>query len=138
MSQAISQTNLLHNDDGDHVALPSSETQSVGHKATDGAAKVGVVRINDIVIRDRRPLHQDTVDQLAQSIKKIGLQTPITVRYVDGSAVLVAGLHRLEAVRSLRWDEIAAVPFRGDDTAARQWEISENLHRAELSVLERS
>jgi hypothetical protein len=79
----------------------------------------------------------------------IGLKTPITVRAIkrdvdrDGSDAipdlfLVVGAHRLEAARSLGWSEIDAFVLDGDQVEARLWEIAENLHRKELTMLQRS
>lgn len=84
-----------------------------------------------------RGLDAAAVKRLAESLAKIGLQTPISVRMEGDDLLLVAGLHRLEAARSLGWDRIDAVYIDGDDRDARLWEISENLHRADLTVLER-
>ena len=74
---------------------------------------------------------------------KFGLRNAITVRKVVRQGVywdttLVAGLHRLEAVRLLEHKSILATVITADDTDARLWEISENLHRAELTKLERN
>jgi phage N-6-adenine-methyltransferase len=81
------------------------------------------------------------VDELAQSMARpgIGLMHAITV-YWDGESTssyeVVAGGHRLEAARSLGWEWIEAkvVHNRLD---ARLVTITENLHRNELSALER-
>jgi ParB-like chromosome segregation protein Spo0J len=91
----------------------------------------------------------EAVDRLADSISHIGRQTPITVRltaHMDAppaghdrdTLFLVAGLHRLLACIRLGMTRIPAVVLVGDDNEARLWEISENLHRAELTVLERA
>src|SRR5215831_17116034 len=94
---------------------------------------------NDIIICERlRPLNAERVADLERSITAIGLQTPITIRYVDEKPTLVTGAHRLQAVKNLGWNEIPVIIFEGDERAARMWEIAENLHRAELTVLERS
>ncbi len=47
---------------------------------------------------------------------------------------MVAGRHRLEAFRYLGEDRVAAQVVKLSDRDARMWEISENLHRAELTV----
>jgi ParB-like chromosome segregation protein Spo0J len=98
----------------------------------------------------RRNVDQQAVERLASSISEIGLQTPITVRIVDGyvdgdgvvvdgQPVLVTGAHRLAAVRSLGWERVECFVMEdGTEIDAEMWEISENLHRAELSTLERS
>ena len=89
-----------------------------------------------------RPLDPAAVDVLVESIIKTGLQTPISIRVVEDdrgqTPVLIAGYHRLEAMRRLGWETAMCAVFDGDERDARLWEISENLHRAELTVLERS
>ncbi len=97
----------------------------------------------------RRAVDPAAVDRLVESIRAIGLRTPITVRLVDdfvdtdgvivdGQPVLVTGAHRLEAAKRLGLEKIECYVFEtDDDIEARRWEIAENLHRAELTVLER-
>lgn len=109
------------------------------------------VKVSDIHVgaRKRTAINPETVRTIAASIKEIGLQNPISICFrdniqidgelVDGVGCLVAGAHRREALMSLgpKFEYVDAVVF-DDEIAARKWEISENLHRAELSVLERS
>lgn len=85
-----------------------------------------------------RGLDVAAVTRLAESMAQIGLQTPITVRDDGEWPVLVAGLHRLKAAERLGWQKIDAVYLEGDERDARLWEISENLHRADLSAVERA
>lgn len=97
-------------------------------------------RIVDIAIGDnRRDVDQKSVADLARSISAIGLQTPITARIDpdEQDYILVAGRHRLEAVRSLGHERIDCMLVEWDADEARRWEIAENLHRAELTVLQR-
>jgi len=49
----------------------------------------------------RETLEPDKVEALAEDIMENGLQHPILVRYDGKRFVLVEGLHRLEACRSL-------------------------------------
>lgn len=85
-----------------------------------------------------RGLDEAAVSRLAESMAQIGLQTPITVRDDGEWPVLVAGLHRLKAAERLGWPKIDAIYLEGDERDARLWEISENLHRADLSAVERA
>ena len=50
--------------------------------------------------------------------------------------IIGTGLHRLEAKKRLGDTTIACFVMEGDERVARMWEISENLHRAELTPLE--
>lgn len=105
------------------------------------ARRIEIVNLDFIKIGPRhRELREEQVSSLVQSIAKIGLKTPITVRQAtpEDDMILVAGAHRLEACKRLFMDEIEAFVIENDDEkAARMWEIAENLHRAELTALER-
>jgi ParB family chromosome partitioning protein len=46
-------------------------------------------------------------------------------------------INRLEAARSLNLTHVECVVVRWDDRQARMWEIAENLHRADLTELQR-
>lgn len=99
---------------------------------------------------NRRPVDRDAVTRLAESMKAIGLRTPIAVRIVEewvepetgeivcGQPILVAGAHRLAAAKLLGWEFIDCYIHDDDETTARMWEIAENLHRADLTTLQRS
>lgn len=95
--------------------------------------------VDDVQVPERRrEVNRERVAQLAESMKKLGLMTPISVWTGDNENVyLVAGRHRLEAAKSLGWDRIDGVFVEMDERERRMWEIVENLHRAELTVLER-
>lgn len=83
----------------------------------------------------RRKVDDVTVDALVASIQGIGLLNPITVRIAPDGPHLVAGLHRLEAVRRLGWPTVPA--FVVSDDLARFAEVQENLIRSELTEAQR-
>jgi ParB family chromosome partitioning protein len=87
----------------------------------------------------RRPLDVEAVKRLADSIERIGLHTPLTVLSInDGERLdLVAGAHRLAAIKSLAWPSAPCFVIEGDEAEAEMWEIAENLHRADLTALQR-
>jgi hypothetical protein len=83
-----------------------------------------------------RPYNAAVVAELAQSIRAIGLQTPLTCIVRDGQHILVAGRNRLEALRTVGAEQAPVRIVDFDDTEAQLWRLSENLHRAELTKLE--
>jgi ParB family chromosome partitioning protein len=94
------------------------------------------IPIASIKVNNRlRPLDDAKVAELAESIAQVGLLQPIGVR-PDGT--LVYGYHRLEACKQLGWTDIPAVVVDGDDLRAELAEITENLVRNELTLLERA
>jgi ParB/RepB/Spo0J family partition protein len=89
-------------------------------------------------IGKRRSLDEEKVGAIAASMSQIGLRTPITVREEKKKSVLVCGLYRLEAAKRLKWETIPCFIFPGNDTESRPWQISEDIYRAERTVLERA
>jgi ParB/RepB/Spo0J family partition protein len=101
--------------------------------------KVTKIRVKNIeVIGSQRPIKKKKLRTLKESVAAIGLLTPIAViATVAGRFTLVAGQYRLEAARLLGRTEIPAFVIKSGYKGKR-WSISENLHRAELSALERA
>jgi ParB family transcriptional regulator, chromosome partitioning protein len=85
-----------------------------------------------------RPTNARDVVALVSSIRTIGLQVPLTVIERDGRYLLIAGRHRLEALRVIGEERVPVRVADFDDIEARLWSISENLHRTELTALQRS
>ncbi|MCI9122436.1 MAG: ParB N-terminal domain-containing protein [Oscillibacter sp.] len=88
--------------------------------------KISEIKINP----GRRDTQQRNVEELARSIAAVGLMNPITVTQDN---TLIAGLHRLEAVKLLGWTEIECVVSKADGLQAELAEIDENFVRAGLS-----
>lgn len=104
------------------------------------------IPISDIEIPSGRELRTD-VTALANSIKQVGLLNPITVRATriyeeaqdarDGYS-LIAGLHRLEAVKSLDHETIEVVVVELEDLKYELAEIDENLIRLDIPLIDRA
>jgi ParB-like chromosome segregation protein Spo0J len=100
-------------------------------------AKHTFVAIDEIDLSHTiRPYNASVVGELAQSIRAIGLQTPLTCIVRDGQHILVAGRNRLEALRLVGCEQAPVRIVDFDDVEAKLWRLSENLHRAELTKLE--
>jgi len=83
-----------------------------------------------------RAVNKRSVQGLVGSIMAVGLQNPIAVvRDKNGVCILTAGRHRLEAFKQLGRQTIPARIL--DSTSGEIWKHSENLHRFELTRLER-
>ena len=92
------------------------------------------IAINEIKINsERRETSLKGIGELARSISEIGLLNPITV---DQDHNLIAGLHRLEAVKRLGWDEIECTVCGLEGLQAELAEIDENVVRTALSTIE--
>lgn len=92
------------------------------------------VPIGKIQIKEgRRSLDADHVKELADSIRELGLLNPLTI---DRDYVLIAGLHRLEAVKALGWEDVECTVSSLEGLAAELAEIDENIVRSDISTLE--
>ena len=89
-----------------------------------------------------RVLRGDTVNELMESMAKLGQLQPIAVQATGAfncNYLLVVGWHRLEAAKKLKWKSIRATVYNDMDADhAKLAEIDENLIRAELSPAERA
>jgi ParB family chromosome partitioning protein len=73
------------------------------------------------------------IDELKESIRRLGLLQPIIVIKQDDRYELIVGQRRFEAVRELGWPKIPAlVVGKMDTTRAMIASLSENIHRREL------
>lgn len=103
------------------------------------------LRVDQIEMGHRlREVDPEKVAAIKASIEELGLRTPISVigswKAGDGyyDVKLVAGAHRLEAMKQLGREYIAAIIRNEDDLDAELWEIDENLCRAELTPADRA
>jgi hypothetical protein len=89
------------------------------------------VAVGSIVVRGRlRPVTDAGVESLMASIAETGvMKDAVDLRLAkDGSLVLIAGGHRVEAARRLGWAEVPAKVWSGvSDDWARIMEIDDNL-----------
>lgn len=93
------------------------------------------VPIGKIQIKEgRRSLDAGHVKELADSIRELGLLNPLTT--IDRDYVLIAGLHRLEAVKALGWEDVECTVSSLEGLAAELAEIDENIVRSDISTLE--
>ncbi|MCF1485048.1 chromosome partitioning protein ParB [Agrobacterium vitis] len=101
------------------------------------------IPIDEIAVPERlRAVEEEHALAIAQSIVEHGLMNPITVRATPaakgGKYTLVAGAHRLRAYFLNDEPEIEAMIVDADKAEAQLLEITENLFRNELSVIDRA
>jgi len=96
-----------------------------------------VIRINDPQHDVRAKIDLESIEELAESIRKLGLLQPIMVREFGDEYEVVAGHRRLMAVRKLGLplvDCLLVDETTDDLTMARR--LHENIYRVDLTPLE--
>lgn len=84
----------------------------------------------------RKEFAEDSLEELAQSIRTYGLLQPVLVRPHKQGFQLVAGERRLRACKRLGWTRIPAVVREVNDSAMVAIALIENLQREDLDFFE--
>ena len=98
-----------------------------------------LISINEISLsrfQARRKFEHEKLEELSQSIQKIGLIQPIIVRKGKKKFELVAGERRLKACKLAGIDEIPAIVSDFDDRKAFESGLIENIQREDLTSIE--
>jgi ParB family chromosome partitioning protein len=121
------------------IPLPPRSAPSAAHRRAEIEIRdIGLSGIAVLPTR-MRSLRPEVVDALAKSMKKQGLLQPIILRKAATGFYLVAGHHRYQAAKKLKWEAIRAQIFaEWEEDEALLAEIDENLIRADLSPAERA
>ena len=102
-----------------------------------------IIPLKDIFVPERlREVEEEQALIIAQSIVEHGLINPISVRATPAKTgfkfTLIAGAHRMRAFEINDETEIEALVFKADAAEGQLLEITENLFRNELSVIDRA
>jgi ParB family transcriptional regulator, chromosome partitioning protein len=95
--------------------------------------------VEEIRPNSRQPrtvFDEDTLSELAHSIREFGVLQPVVVRPSDSGYELVMGERRLRAARLAGLDTVPAIVRSTDDDAMLRDALLENIHRAQLNPLE--
>ena len=94
------------------------------------------ISVDDIKVSERlRQLDNSKVAELVESIRLIGLLQPIVI---DTDNNLLAGNHRLQAIKNLGYEKIECKQINLTEQKNKLVEIDENLIHNDLSVIEKS
>ena len=123
------------------LSKPVAETQSVTGASTEGMKTVPVDVLERGQYQPRLDIRQDTLEDLAASIKSQGVVQPIVVRPTGKSGntqryEIVAGERRWRAAQLAGLQDIPAVVREVDDEDAIAMALIENIQREDLNPLE--
>ena len=109
-------------------------------KAKDGARQLVELPVADISRNPYQPratFDEESIAELAQSIRQVGLLQPLLVRKTENGYELVAGERRLRAVASLGMEKVPCIVQQEivNETSAMM-ALIENLQREDLHYLE--
>jgi len=111
-------------------------------KTSDQLRKIPVEQLRRGAYQPRIDMRQDTLEELATSIRAQGVVQPIVARPLSGATdgsvryEIIAGERRWRAAQMAGLDEIPAVVRQVDDEAAIAMALIENIQRENLNPLE--
>jgi ParB family chromosome partitioning protein len=118
--------------------LGGQETLAAATRAR-GQSKIPIEFLRPNPRNPRRNFGDDSLDELAASIKEKGIIQPILARPVPGtpdSYEIIAGERRWLAAQRAGLHEVPIVSINADDRQALELAIIENVQRADLDPLE--
>ena len=115
--------------------LDEVETADTGNKF-DGLAELDIDRIHRGKYQPRQVFDQDTLQELADSIRAQGIVQPIVVRPEGNHFELVAGERRWRAAQLAGLQKIPVVIRELDARSAAAIALIENIQREDLNPLE--
>jgi ParB family transcriptional regulator, chromosome partitioning protein len=116
---------------GEPAAAPLSEVAGARYE------EIPVTAITPNPRQPRRSFDEEALDELAESIRQVGLLQPVVVRAIGSSRYeLVMGERRWRAAQRAELTEIGAIVKQTQDDDLLRDALIENLHRQQLDPLE--
>ena len=113
---------------------------STGEVKTNGSSSINEVDIYQIKAnpnQPRRDFDPEAMEELAESIRQIGIIQPITLRQMeDGTYQIIAGERRWRASQIAGLTSIPAYIRTADDEGMMQMALVENIQREDLNSIE--
>lgn len=124
-------------DEAQAIDLAPGIVSLIESRATQAQIReVPVGRILPNPAQPRLSYEEDSLTELADSIREHGVLQPILVRPVGSQYELIAGERRWRASRMAQRESIPAIVVEFDDETALEVSIIENLQREDVSPLE--
>lgn len=110
------------------------------HVTTAGSSSISEIALSKIYANPNQPRHtfdEEALDELAQSIAKHGVISPITLRKDnDGRYMIIAGERRYRASKMAGLQTIPAYIRTAKDEQVMEWALIENIQREDLDAIE--
>ena len=107
---------------------------------TEGSSNLSEIAIDKIMLnpnQPRREFDQEALTELSNSIREIGIITPITLRQLgDGNYQIIAGERRWRAAKAAGLTTIPAYIRTVEDEGVMEMALVENIQREDLNAIE--
>ena len=107
---------------------------------TSGSSSINEVELSLIHANPNQPrshFDEEALDELASSIRELGVISPITLRKnVDGTYLIIAGERRYRASKQAGLKSIPAYVKTAEDEQVMEMALIENIQREDLNAIE--
>lgn len=118
-------------------ALFTNDNEAVNPGGASSICEVETDAILPNPDQPRRDFDESALEELAASIRRIGIIQPITLREKgDGTYLIIAGERRWRAARKAGLSTIPAYVRTADDRAVMEMALIENIQREDLNAIE--
>jgi ParB family transcriptional regulator, chromosome partitioning protein len=118
-------------------ALIDGVEKEVLEKKVEANQDIAIESIDGNPFQPRTTFDEQSLEELAASIKKLGIVQPLTVREAGGGRYqLIAGERRLRAARLAGLARVPAFIRTADDQAMLELALVENIQREDLDAIE--
>jgi len=116
---------------------PAVNNEVVEHKITSELVnEIDLEKVDLNPYQPRTNFDAEALNELSESIKRLGIIQPITVRSVDGKFQLISGERRLRAAKLAGLKRIPAYIRTADDQGLLEMALVENIQREDLDAIE--
>lgn len=112
------------------------QEESVDQSSTEGLRRVPVSLIDPNPRQPRSKFDEEELQELATSIRELGVLQPLLVRTAEDRFRLIAGERRLRASKLAGLEEVPVMIVETDDRGSLERALVENIHRANLNPIE--
>jgi len=117
--------------------IKQSETEIIENRAAGTTDKIDIQKIEVNPYQPRTNFDLEALEELAASIKQLGIIQPITVRETDsGQYQIISGERRYRASQIAGLTEIPAYIRQAEDNNMLEMALVENIQREDLDAIE--
>ena len=125
---------------GAPLDVPSQEPENIQEIANDkeNLRNLKITEVEPNRDQPRKTFKQESLEELAESIKTYGIIQPIVVSKKDGYYSIVAGERRWRAAKLAGLEEIPAIVRDDDEQVNKEIALIENIQREDLNPFEKA
>ena len=127
----------LLEDSSEAGATTPNKVSGAGASAKDGIGEIDIANIEVNPFQPRKDFDEETLAELAESIKVQGIIQPLTVRQLnEDSYQLISGERRLQASKLAGLAKVPAYIRKANDQQMLEMALIENIQREDLNSIE--